>query len=103
MFELAHTLKTPVYKIMEEMPYEELVTWSVYFGRRPIGWREDLRTAYLMRAQGVKESPEKIFPSLSRLSDTSETKDSLKGFKTSGLFSKLLGAKDGDFVLGEIE
>ena len=49
------------------MPASELNTWAKYFEARPIGWREDNRTAMLLNAQGVKESAVNIFPTLNQL------------------------------------
>ncbi len=49
------------------MPYEELLDWFEYFDRRPIGWREDDRTSKLLQAQGVKEKPYVLFPSLKKI------------------------------------
>lgn len=56
------------------MPYDEYLKWVTFFSKRPIGWREDRRTAMLMRAQGVKASEEEIFPSL-RLMRAAEEKE----------------------------
>lgn len=46
------------------MPYLELIKWIEFFKRRPVGWREDQRTALLLKAQGVKASETEMFPSL---------------------------------------
>jgi len=54
----------PVYKIEQEMPYDELLGWMHYFEARPEGWREDQRTYLVLRALGLKEKAEKIFPTL---------------------------------------
>jgi hypothetical protein len=85
----------PVYRLVEEMPHEELLAWISYFERRPVGWREDVRAAYLMNAFGDKRKPQDIFPSLKILGSSSTRcrTDSLRG---STLFHKLLSAKGGD-------
>jgi hypothetical protein len=57
-------LKIPIYKLLNEMPYDELLGWFAYLERRPVDWRDDLRASYLLQAQGVKEKPSKLFPSL---------------------------------------
>jgi hypothetical protein len=67
LFELAYHLHMPVYKLLDEMPYEEFVGWSLYFNKRPLGWREDNRASLLMMSSGAKIVPEDIFPSLSLL------------------------------------
>jgi len=59
----------PVYTLLEEMPYEELLKWIEFFSRKPVGWREDHRTYMIMRAFGVKEKAETLFPTLKRISD----------------------------------
>lgn len=85
----------PVYKLFEEMPYEELLGWIAYFDRRPIGWREDLRTSYIMGTFGDKRRPTEMFPSLATIyaSSNQNAGTSLKG---SLLFSRMLSAKGGD-------
>jgi len=57
----------PVYKLYQEMPYTELLKWIEFFNRRPVGWREDLRTYLFLKTQGLKETPEKVFPSIARI------------------------------------
>ena len=97
LFELAFILKIPVYKLLKEMPYEEMLCWFSYLEARPEGWRDDLRTSYLLQAQGVKESPAKIFPSLKAITTKSSSQgtliDSLKG---SAMFMMMQKARGGD-------
>lgn len=50
--------------MLNEMPYDELLSWVRFFDRRPVGWREDLRTYHLMRTFGEKRRAEEVFPSL---------------------------------------
>jgi hypothetical protein len=57
----------PVHQILE-MPYEEFLGWFKYFNMRPVGWREDNRTAMLLNAQGVKKKPQELFSSLKTVS-----------------------------------
>ena len=59
----------PVYILKEEMPYNELLRWIEFFHKRPIGWQEDQRTYLLLKAQGVKESGENLFPSLKAIKE----------------------------------
>jgi hypothetical protein len=97
---LAFLLKTPVY-LLKEMPYDEYLKWSVYFSKRPIGWREDDRTMKLLQAQGIKAKATEIFPSLDIMinSNRQEKVDGLvnmQSFKKSMLFNKLLASKGGD-------
>jgi len=54
----------PVYKLLDEMPYEEFLGWNQFFTSRPVGWREDYRTSLLLSAQGVKKKGSEIFDSL---------------------------------------
>lgn len=101
IYELAFHLKLPVYKLAEEMPYEELLGWMSYFESRPIEWRHDDRTAKLLQAQGVKEKAINIFPSLKAIyyppvrvkhADMIDTNNLKKSF----IFTKMLSAKNGD-------
>jgi hypothetical protein len=97
MFEVAAFLRIPLYRLEEEMPYDELKMWFAYFEKRPQGWREDDRAAKIIQAQGVKEKAWNLFPSLDRIYNpgkfTENAVDSLKG---SYLFHKMLSAKGGD-------
>ena len=47
----------PVYKLLEEMPYEEFSKWLEYFRRRPVDWRADDRVFKVLQTQGVKDKP----------------------------------------------
>ena len=93
----------PVYKLIDEMSYEELLGWFDYFDRRPIGWREDDRTAKLLQAQGVKEKPDKLFPSLTVIYKPAKAKleeGMIDGqaFKQSSFFQQIMNAQGGDAV-----
>jgi len=46
------------------MPASELHMWAKYFEARPIGWREDNRTAMFLQSQGVKQESKNIFPTI---------------------------------------
>jgi hypothetical protein len=102
IYEIAFHLKLPLYELLDKMPYTELLGWSNYFDRRPVGWREDNRAYQLMRAQGVKEKPEAIFESLAaiRRNSNSQTEpDRISNtFKNSYLYQKLMTAKAGEKV-----
>lgn len=90
LFELAYLLRMPVYKLLDEMPYEEYLGWQDYFRKRPPGWREDFRVSLQLKAAGVKADASKIFPSLARIGKPNSLADSLKG---STLFQKMLSTK----------
>lgn len=79
------------YDLQENMSYEEFSKWLTYFESRPLGWREDLRAAYLMNVFGEKRKPDQIFPSLKALSKQ-EKKNPLAG---SQMLKMLLNAKGG--------
>lgn len=83
--------------LAETMTYEEFLGWLDYFERRPVGWREDDRTAKLLQAQGVKEKPQNLFPSLAAIYKKPEGFD-VQGFKSSAMFSKILAAQGGDKI-----
>jgi hypothetical protein len=71
----------PVYKLLQEMPQEELMKWGDYFRKRPLGWREDQRTFLMLQAQGYKGDPGSVFASLKQLKDNipAEVKSLPKG------------------------
>lgn len=75
------------------MPYDELLGWQDYFNRRPYGWREDLRTSYLLRAAGEDVKPSDKFPSLKAIF---EPKDIGEALQRSSLGGFLRGATGGD-------
>ena len=86
----------PVYQILTEMPYEELLGWQDYLEKRPAGWREDQRAAMIMQSFGVKATPDKLFSSLAKMkaSAVEVSKDgmvSIDNFKQSGVFHFLAG------------
>lgn len=75
------------------MPYDELLGWFAYFKARPSGWQDDQRTYMLLQAQGVKERPEKLFPSIAAIKTAQYEVDEkvrlANSLITSGLFAKL--------------
>jgi hypothetical protein len=93
----------PIYKLVEEMSYEELKGWFAYFELRPVDWRDDDRTMKYLQTQGVKEKPWVIFPTLRSIYNP-ETKPleegqlDTKSFKGSFMFQKMLGAVSGDKI-----
>lgn len=80
---------------MQEMPHDELMCWIAYFDKRPLGWREDLRTYYLLQAQGVKVEARKIFPTLGSVI-SSASSDTISSLRKSFLYQKMKSAKGGD-------
>ena len=79
------------------MPYTELLKWVEFFNRRPVGWREDIRAYLFLKTQGVKESAEKVFPSISRIK---QREDDAKGVDQPVIKGKILDmmlkARNGD-------
>ena len=87
----------PVYKLEEEMPYTEFVKWIEFFRRRPAGWRDDQRTYLLLRAQGVKEKAENIFPTLKMMAQHEESKQVPdKALPKGKMLEMMMKAKNGD-------
>jgi len=84
----------PVYKLKQEMPYTELLQWTNYFSRRPVGWREDQRTFLLLQAQGYKGKPEELFVSLRMMKDNIPTE--VKALPKGKFLEMMLDSKDGD-------
>jgi len=76
------------------MPYVELLKWVSFFNRRPIGWREDQRTYMLLSAQGLKEEPEKLFPTLRALKEGIPVER--KALPKGKFLDMMLTARDGD-------
>jgi len=94
---VAYALHMPIYKLKAEMPYDELLNWIAFFNRRPVGWREDQRTYLLMRAQGMKEKAENIFPTLKLLAAGSEKQQKPDRAVPKGkMLELMLAAKNGD-------
>ena len=90
-------LRVPLYKLKEEMPYDEFVGWHQYFNKRPPGWKEDHRTALLMKTFGFSKNPEDIFPSLKVINQAHDDESKLvSSLKRSAFFSKMLGSVGGE-------
>lgn len=85
----------PVYRLSEEMPYDELVLWMAFFQRRPVGWLEDMRIMKILEAMGIKAKPEEVFQSLALLKKNSAPKQ-IQGLGGSFLFKCMLEATGGD-------
>jgi len=89
-------LGTPVYKLRDEMPYDEYAQWMTFFEKRPVGWREDQRTSFILNALGVKQKGTEIFSSLKTMHANSAEPDIAQSLKKSSFFQKMLGAVGGD-------
>ena len=74
MFELAMDMGRTVDELKHSMSSRELRQWVKFKGSRPTGWREDLRTFYIMKSMGLDKKPEDVFPSLMLLQQ-SQSKD----------------------------
>ena len=86
-----------MYKLESEMPHTEFLKWIEFFKRRPVGWRDDHRTALLMNAAGVKERGHQIFGSLKVINDRAEAEKAKGNALPSGKFlENMLRAKGGD-------
>jgi hypothetical protein len=90
LYDLAFTLgKTR--NELDHLAYEEIQGGYEYFQRRPIGWREDLRTAYIMNSSGVDKKPEEIFPSIKQIKND-ERKVQQTGHQGEALMNSNFGA-----------
>ena len=94
IMELALLFRMPLYKLLNEMPYEEYILWGEYFKERPLGAREDYRFALLLSAQAPKADIGKLFPSLS----SSRSNDT--GLKNS-MFFQMMQRSSGGIILKE--
>jgi hypothetical protein len=103
IYEIAFQLRYPfVNDLLDKMTYQEFQEWAAYFTQRPIGWREDDRTYKLLQVQGVKERPERLFPSLKAIfsppvKKTDGTLD-VDNFRVSAFCQKLFTAKGGEVI-----
>jgi hypothetical protein len=101
IYEIAFHLKMPVYQLIEEMPYEEILGWQAFFEIQPPGWQEDNRAFKLLQAQGVKAKPGEVFPSLAKIMkprDIKHTDGMLEQPELQGtsLLGKLMAARGGE-------
>lgn len=101
LFEIAYHLRIPVYKLVEEMPYEEFLGWCSYFERRPVGWRDDYRAYTIISSNGVKVKPEKVFTSLESINNhrrkVTDVASSIKGSYLQTLIQTSVGGDKIDF------
>jgi len=91
----------PVYKLIEEMPYEELLGWQAFFEIQPPGWQEDNRAYKLLQVQGCKAKPEEVFPSLAKLFRPKKVEHTdgmlaQPSLGHSSILGKMLAAKGGE-------
>lgn len=64
LMELALLFRIPLYRLLNEMPYEEYIAWMYYLKDHPVERAADYRAAMIMSAFGGKAPITKIFPSL---------------------------------------
>jgi len=96
LYELAFSLGTPLYKLYREMPYDEFNGWLSYFEERPIDWRNDLRTFYLMQMQGMKDKkPHEVFPSLTNIFKDRSKGNMADKLRGSDILGRMMRAKGG--------
>ena len=96
LYEIAFSLGIPLYQLMGEMPYDELLGWVCYFERRPVSWRDDLRTYHVLRAWGDKRKPEQVFPSLDPIFKPKTERGVIGSLKGSFVHKMMLTAKGGE-------
>ena len=54
-----------VAELNDKMSGAELKSWVRYMSQYPLGWKDDLRTFYVMRSMGAKVEASEVFNSLS--------------------------------------
>lgn len=70
---MAYRLGCSHQTLMEDIPHEEYLGWVDFFERNPEGWRDDLRTYYIMTSMaGGKTKPEQIFPSIKAMQEANQ-------------------------------
>lgn len=94
LFELAAHLRIPVYKLVAEMPHEELLGWYSFLQKRPLGWREDYRAGIIASSFGAKVPLAQMFPSLEPILNVKPSQP--KSLVQSAFFQAMLGAKGGE-------
>ena len=92
----------PIYKILEEMPYEELKGWGEYFGKYPVGWREDRRAYIISCSMGAKLDIATTFPTLQAVEKAQRSSETLlsKSLKASPWMHLLASSQGGDKIEG---
>ena len=96
LFDMAYNLRMPVYKLLEEMTYEELLGWYAYFKKRPVGWREDHRTSIGILSTGADIDPKEVFPTLKVIFAVEETTEAISSLKNSAIFAKMITAQSSE-------
>jgi hypothetical protein len=92
---LALLFKIPLYRLLNEMPYEEYMAWISYLEQHPPGIAEDYRAAMIIASTNPKAPLEKIFPSLVRPEKPVKIGDSLV---KSAFMSRLNNSVGGDKI-----
>ena len=99
LYDLSFQMQMPVYRLCNEMSYDEYLGWLYYFEQKPPGWRDDDRAFKLMQVQGLKPTvkPWDVFPALYRIHHSSEesNKTNMRSLRGSALFARMMSSKDG--------
>lgn len=94
IMDLAFMFKIPLYRLLNEMPYQELIAWGSYFKQRPQGVAEDYRAALLISAFAPGAPIAKLFPNLApKRNDNATIGQKLEG---SAMLTFMLKATGGD-------
>ena len=93
VYNIAYHLRIPVYKLMQEMPYDEFKNWCTFFAENPPKRHSDYQTVMLMRMQGFKGDPSSVFESLRKRPTEGSVGETLK---SSAMFKFMQGAVGGD-------
>ncbi len=96
VMELALLFKMPLYKLLNEMPYEEYIAWLTFFKKRPPGCAEDYRAAVIVSALSKDADIQKLFPSLRQ--ETSKTNEKGLNLKGSKMLAFIQGAIGGEKI-----
>lgn len=88
-------MHTPLYKLTEEMPYDEYISWIKYFNIRPPGQADDFRAAMIVKSLSSDVEITKIFPSLKEQKKNETIGENIKN---SSMFSRLMAAQGGDKI-----
>jgi hypothetical protein len=90
--EIALLFKIPLYKLLEEMPYQEYITWLTFLKKRPIGIREDYRAAAIIKSLSKDAPITEMFPSLAPKNEgATELISSIKSSKIFSLMKTSVG------------
>ncbi len=90
---LALLFRMPLYKLANEMPYDEYVAWLSYLEEEPPERAADYRAAMIVSAFAGKVKLTEMFPTLAKRQN-----NMAESLKNSAFMQHILNAKGGDKI-----